>query len=535
MLRILNEEDGFDIKERELMRVRAKNRWLLRVPNGMKTRKQDSEQDVMDQLQQALFDDQQPVDGGQMDDASKALGRAVSPDLSPEVLAKRQERLQKLQAESAERWATRKRRRRTRGWAGLPADPPGPPRFPSETTIDESKAYLSLDSALYRDIRARFQHICEEANVIKKTIAGPERWEGVKNRLIQESPHLQAVFWGNHENLDAKKLALDVVCTDVTKRMRTLERRMTIAEAKNALGVNPEQSRQIRNAFYQTLKADHFTSKLEAGDDHWKQLKAQWIEGSDLLKGILAPGDADPNHQDKVKAMEVLCRDVMKRLRDDQTKRDPTRKKKFDSNYTAQIPNQFNGQNDMNGFQIGPSLVQAAAHAHAQAQAQAHAHAQVQARSHALPDHADMQIDPTLLLAAANDPLIDQRVHDRFAEQQLYADQQFAAQAGQATFPPSPNSIAVYFRLHEASEIQTDIRLWVQTLTSVSVDELRQLAAAKFPGTICGQIEGIVKEANGNEVLLQIDQDEELDAYLAHINGVKPMFAVQLLHAWKTA
>lgn len=35
MLRILLAE-GFDIKERELMRVRAKNRWLLRVPNGTK-------------------------------------------------------------------------------------------------------------------------------------------------------------------------------------------------------------------------------------------------------------------------------------------------------------------------------------------------------------------------------------------------------------------------------------------------------------------------------------------------------------------
>jgi hypothetical protein len=29
-----------------------------------------------------------------------------------------------------------------------------------------------LDSHLYRDIRARFQRICEEADVIKKTIAG---------------------------------------------------------------------------------------------------------------------------------------------------------------------------------------------------------------------------------------------------------------------------------------------------------------------------------------------------------------------------
>jgi hypothetical protein len=69
MLRILNEEDGFDIKERELMRVRAKNRWLLRVPNGMKTRKRESEVDVMEQLQQALFEDGQQAEEEQEQDA----------------------------------------------------------------------------------------------------------------------------------------------------------------------------------------------------------------------------------------------------------------------------------------------------------------------------------------------------------------------------------------------------------------------------------------------------------------------------------
>jgi len=269
------------------------------------------------------------------------------------------------------RTATRKRRRRTRGWAGLPADPPGPPRFPSETTIDESKAFLSLDNRLYRDIRSRFQRICEEADIIKKTIAGPERWEAAKDRLIQESQHLQSVFWGNEENQEAKKLALDVVCSDVTKRMRTLERRMTIAEAKNSLGVNPEESRQLRNAFYQVLKGDHFTSKLEAGEEHWKELKAQWINGSELLQNLLAPGDADPQHQEKVKAMEVLCRDVMKRLRDDQTKRDPTRKKKFDSNYTAPDPNMNPfGASNTSFSEPDPSLIQAAALAQAQAEAQ---------------------------------------------------------------------------------------------------------------------------------------------------------------------
>lgn len=559
MLRILNEEDHFDIKERELMRVRAKNRWLLRTPNGMKStstkRQQDSEQDVMNQLQQALYEDGQQ--GEEHGSVAKLAEREESPELSPVVLAKRQERLEKLQAESAERWATRKRRRRTRGWAGLPADPPGPPRFPSETTIDESKAFLSLDSTLYRDIRARFQRICEEDGVIKKTLAGPERWEAVKARLVQESPHLQSVFWGNDENQEAKKLALDVVCTDVTKRMRTLERRMTIAEAKNALGVNPEQSRQIRNAFYQTLKDDHFTSKLEAGDTHWKELKAQWIEGSDLLKGILAPGDADPNHQEKVKAMEVLCRDVMKRLRDDQTKRDPTRKKKFDTNYTAsaaQALGQFNdAQHELDDFQIGPhdALVQAAAHA--QAQAQAHAHNQVnngqththgqegpgqvqpqgQNQSHGIGSHGNMQIDPSLLLAAANDPsLIHANAHNQFSAQQ-YADQQYVAQAGQAVFPPSRTSIAVYFRIHPSSDIQTSIKIWVAALTSVSVDELRQLVTSKFPGTIPMRFEGIIKEVNGNEMNIQIDDDQELDAYLATINGVKPIFAVQLMQGWK--
>ncbi|KAJ0376996.1 hypothetical protein COL922a_014130, partial [Colletotrichum nupharicola] len=87
----------------------------------------------------------------------------------------------------------------------------------------------------------------------------------------------------------------------------------------------------IRNAFYNTLKQDHFTSKLEAGDEHWKELKEQWIQGSDLLQRILAPGSADPEHATKLKALEVLCRDVMKRLRDVQTKRDSSRKRQAPS------------------------------------------------------------------------------------------------------------------------------------------------------------------------------------------------------------
>lgn len=535
MLRILNEE-GFDIKERELMRVRAKNRWLLRVPNGMKSKKRDADQDVINQLQAALYPDRQDgeveeeaEDGTSMPASKPTRARADSPPLSPEVLAKRQERLAKLQAESAERWETRKRRRRTRGWAGLPADPPGPPRFPSETTIDESKAFLSLDNRLYRDVRSRFQRICEEADIIKKTIAGPERWEAAKDRLIQESSHLQTVFWGNEENQEAKKLALDVICSDVTKRMRTLERRMTIAEAKNALGVNPEESRQLRNAFYQVLKADHFTSKLEAGEEHWKELKQQWINSSELLQNIINTGDADPQYTEKVKAMEVLCRDVMKRLRDDQTKRDPTRKKKFDTNFNAAdmgIPDFNNVAND---FQPTPhdALIQAATQAQAQVQRQPQREIQTQPRhGQMLMDQNDMQIDPSLLLAAANDPSL---MGDRGMQNSYYP-----ADPAQTAFSASPSSIAVYFRLLPTSDVQTASRLWVSTLGSASVDELRQLATVKFPHTIAYRIEGVIKQPNGHEMTLPIDQDEELEAYLAAINGVKPIFAVQLVTAWKS-
>lgn len=565
MLRTLNDE-GYDIKERELMRVRAKNRWLLRVPNGMKGKKRDSDQDVIDQLQQALYPDGQMADVDGEDEPVEDLSmpeprsaRGDSPPLSPEVMRKRQERLAKLQAESAERWATRKRRRRTRGWAGLPADPPGPPRFPSETTIDESKSFLSLDNRLYRDIRARFQRICEETSIIKKTIAGPERWEAAKDRLIQESEHLQGVFWGNDENQEAKKLALDVVCSDVTKRMRTLERRMTIAEAKNSLGVNPEESRQLRNAFYQVLKADHFTSKLEAGEDHWKELKAQWINGNQLLQDILAPGDADPQHQEKVKAMEVLCRDVMKRLRDDQTKRDPTRKKKFDSTFTPTEGdmNPFGTEDAENAFQSesDPALIQAAALVQTQIQNQmVPDHSNTPSRSHSnmgstqpqpqtrpphmqphspdLLDHNNMQIDPSLLLAAANDPsLMGRGMQNQFADPQ-YTDQQYA-QAAQAAFPTSPSSFAIYFRLHPASDVQSNARLWVSTLSSITVDELRQLAVLKFPQALVFRIEGVIKQSNGHEMTLPIDQDEELEAYLAAISGVKPIFSVQLVLPWK--
>ncbi|KAI9805985.1 MAG: hypothetical protein M1825_000599 [Sarcosagium campestre] len=509
MLAILNSE-GHDIKERELMRVRAKNRWLLRVPNGMKSSGKaaaqeninpstgDIDADLIARFQQeARMDPDAATSNNQPP-------RDTSPGLSEEVIQKRRERMQKLEEDSNARWATRKRRRRTRGWAGLPADPPGPPRFPSETTIDESKAFLSLDNELYRDIRDKFQEICEQGGFVKKTAAGPDKWQAAKDELIQYSGHLQAVFMDTEVPMDSKALALDVVCSDVTKRMRTLERRMTIAEAKNVLGVNPEQSREIRNAFYQTLKADHFTSKLEAGDEHWRELKDQWIRGSPLLLGILAGGDDDPQHQSKLRALEVLCRDVMKRLRDDQTKRDPSRKKQR-----------------VTGPGPGPAAPKSSL---AQQQVQVAAQAQELSLSGLGQEDSDLQIDPSLLMAA-NDPSIGMgeddggQLNDSFATSAAYGSEQ------QPTIP-------VYFRLSPLSQMPQAPKMWLGILTSISITELRQLATMKHPNTSIVRIDGVAKDDHNNEISFGIDDDEELEAYLAYVQGAKVTFNVHLVGAY---
>ena len=521
MVRIL-QELGYEIKDRELMRLRAKNRWLLRVPNGMKGQStvpakrghEDSEAKVQE-IAQSMYPDlpQEPVGETEQLPIKATAQRAPSPDLSPEVIAKRKQRLERMKSESDELWASRKRRRRTRGWAGLPADPPGPPRFPSEMTIDEGKQALNLDPEMYRQLREHFQSICEETGVTKKSIAGVELWGAVKDRLVQESPHLQTLFWADTTILGDKSQALDVVCMDVTKRMRTLERRMTIAEAKNALRINPEQSRQIRNAFYNTLKGDHFTSKLEAGEEHWKELKQQWIEGLPILQEILAPGDADPEHATKVKAMEVLCRDVMKRLRDDQTKRDPSRKKvakDTDVNADASNGSKKSTRGKTNGYGMNNGISNGISTLASQALATAPTFSQATVPHNA---YSDLQIDPSLLLAA-NDPSIG---------------------VGHQHLLSHPLAIPVYFRLSPLSPLQTPTKLWLGTLNSTSVHELRYLALDKHEHHTVqvARIEGVVRSEHaapgqGKEVSFAIDEDDELRAYLNHVEGGKATFVVQL-------
>ncbi|EJT78923.1 hypothetical protein GGTG_04015 [Gaeumannomyces tritici R3-111a-1] len=424
MLAVLRGE-GFDVSARQLVRLRTHHRWLLRLPRAgdlgggsddgtsapgadpslsQAAKSDDTATElIIDSLlahgREDIANQDEDDDGGNDGSSSNGdndvtgLGEgnagldgdlteaavAVALQTAGEAATRRGRRRKQLEAESAERWESRKRRRRTRDWAGLPADPAGcPPRFPSETTLTESKALLGLDAETYSRVRRDFQLICEAEGLLRKTAAGQAAWEEAKARLVRETPHLRNAMEdpakGEAPDADAQDdhgyggaggggvgrkkqrecqnrmaLALDVICTDVTKRLRASEgtgpsgRRPTLAEVKNTLGVNPDQARRMRLVLGRILAEERFTTKLEVGSERWEELKRRWQDESPELREALCfpakmdtpgaggavavdeVGKTDEEHRrlraEKLRAVEFMARDIMKRFRDDMTRR----------------------------------------------------------------------------------------------------------------------------------------------------------------------------------------------------------------------
>ena len=391
----------------------------------------------------------------------------------------------------------------------MPADPPGPPRFPSETTLDEAKSFLGLDSARYRQVRHQFQEICEQDEIVKKTTAGSEKWQAAKDKLIHGNLHLHGIFFDDVTRLDQKYLSLDVLCTDVTKRLRSAGQKMTLADAKNIVGVNPDESRRMRETFYDLLKANGFTTKLETGDEEWADIKRQWTEKSDIVRRVVARGEEDPAYDKKKKALEIICRDVMKRLRDDQNRRNPSRKSQAhvepgSESALGETQHDLHGPTPTSAIPNSPS------------------------RSVAQLLSSDLQIDPSLLLAAS-DPSVTADIQAHEALQ--YADTTYPNNP----YAPQTGPVPVYFRLNPLSQtqhLQQPIKqLWLNTLTSGSLQELSELATKDFPNSIVTRIEGLVPDLSGNDVPFILDHEDELGAYLAHITGGKATFSVTIAPA----
>ncbi|KAL8758734.1 MAG: hypothetical protein Q9199_001263 [Rusavskia elegans] len=548
MLAMLREKCSPNLTERQLSHIREKEGLKLRAPNLKAISKNDKSlvpskrkrgeqtdgDHVTEQPPQAL--DQSPQPHDEVTHEATPPVATTQPDpsthLPEEVVQKRQAWHQKLQAESLERLEKRTRRRRTKVYAGLPPDPPAPPRFPSETTLEEAKGILQLDKSTYKSIRATFENICRENNVMKKTEAGHDKWQAIKNQLVDEFPPIQPLFrTTDQQQLDHHYLALEMICNDVTKKLRTMKTRVTIADAKNVLGLNPEQGRQLKAAFHQILRADHFTSKLESGSEHWQELKQQWISESSLLQSILASGEADPQHAQKVKALEHLCRDVMKRLRDSQTNEAKMRKangltvraaspQPANTNDSAPTADTYQSPISAETPQR-PATSQGATYdgiSTLASQALASTHLPLsppppmEFQQHVPPSIPyNSQIDPTLLSAAANLP--------------TYQARQETSAPSAADFAPTP----IYFRLSSSSQIKTPPTVWVEALAHPTLSAVRQLAVSNRPysNLRVTRIEGLLK-AQGGEMKLVLEQDDELMAYLNHVKGTTPTFIVDI-------
>ena len=241
-----------------------------------------------------------------------------------------QKRTQDLLEQSEELLQTKKRRRRLRGLGPLPADAPGmPPRYKSETSLNECKAYLQLDNERYQTLRQQFTDICNEMGITKKTKCEPGQWEAGKDRLIRENLHINAVMHIPHPSPHEVSNALEVICADVTKRIRVTNTQITIQDANNGLQLNPAESKHARHLFYEMLDQAGYTTKVEFGNERWEELFQLWLTKSEALVRIQQQGiDAQ-----KLRYLKVLTRDAQKRLGDSRIKNDPDKRLWVEGSY----------------------------------------------------------------------------------------------------------------------------------------------------------------------------------------------------------
>lgn len=501
--------EGYELTDRALSKIRKDNEWTLRSTNGMKPR--------------SVAPSKRPF--------PKEEAFQV-PEISPEVVAKRNLHFQKLQADSDERLKNRTRRVRTMGWAGMGPDPPMEPRFPSEMTISQSKEQLGLSKEGYTFMRNEFQTMCEVEGLTKKTLAGTEKWQAIKQDLVRRCNFLQNVLDvdggdladGVDEGLKKRRMALDIICSDVTKKIRTSRSRVTIPDAKSAMGINPAQGSELRKQFYQILLADHFTSKIEAGPQHWNELKEKLITRSTILQEILVSDGsaaAESELNKKKRALEVLCRDVMKRLRDDQTKKakglransrtsqsddgalvtdgGPSPDHDLSLSHEPSFPEQlindgYPFESEYDGTVKSPSQE----------------NAPPSTIRNSPPNYRDMDIDPTLInMRPDGEPAMSTYE----PHHPIHANDSH----------PEALGINAWFRLSDTSPPRLQPRIWLSAIpTSRTIDGIHAIALSQYAslGVQIVKIEAHTRYLNS----MTIDRDDELAVFLQNANRETPTF-----------
>lgn len=591
-------EEGWEVGDREVARIRSKNGWLLRsssgyAPGSARRRQTLSAENTDGHAEEDSGDgdhnDHEEGDADHEDQSDywnygasglePADAQVQEESINAMREARREYRKRVYEAESHERWVAKKRRRHTKPYGGLPADPPGPPRFPSETTLTEAKEYLQLDKKAYLTVREKFSTICMNAGVYKKTLVGPERWEALKDQLVRESMHLRAVMW-DPADMEKKRLAIEIIACDVTKRLRVKSSAVHLTDAKVILGLNPEEGRTVRWQLYNILVQEKFTSKLEEGLEYFEELKQRWISSSEELRRVLAAGPSDPEYQRKMKAINVLCRDATRRYRDDvfrlgkpPTLVQPPKPKeksvtpkpkaaKVTPDQSAKAAGKKAAQSTPTPAPTGtPESESVAIGTPVPVPAPAPAS---QPRRRGRPPGIRNKktplphVESRLVLADPEEPQADQQMVDAqlgsamavatenqnsFAGEQFVqgyaapqhvqtyqphgqvqpspAPQQQQTAPAPAAAPSSSGAIAAFFRLHSAAMMMFPgvQAQWISPLSSRTMAELQSAALTKTPGGLCYKIEGIVKDGKGGELPLPVSDDVELETYLQHVQG----------------
>ncbi|KAK5131816.1 hypothetical protein LTR08_000571 [Meristemomyces frigidus] len=504
------EEEGWELGHHELLRLRKKHGFLrrgeagaygLETEAGKGKRKRGAEEmeqwlpveDGGDELMAGGVEGRDTLMAGleapdNTANALLALHQLPTHAFTPDDSARHVDHLARIQHESDQALFSRQRRRRIRGYGHLgPDDPALAPRYNSETTLDECKAFLSLTNDMYTALRAAYEVICQDMGIErKKTVLENGTWQASKDRLVRESMHLSAIMHPLQPDLDRKAVAIDVLCADVTKRIRDSAKKLTVADANNILGLNPTASKALRRQFYDILAREGYTTRLACGEARWAELRHAWFELSpELLRLVVAEGDAQ-----KMKCVDILCRDATKRYNDDEIKRDPGRRLYGQDTYGPGP-----GSCRSNRKKETPNEVALAAKPAAAKKTAVAKKKKAGGRAATVPGEM-VNLDPTLALA----PVVV------------------------ATPPPIP----AYFRLAPESQlVGNHPRLWLGKLAAPTVAALHVAGSSQAGAAKVSQVRGLVKNADGGEDGYVIEDDRELQAYL-EAAGEKRTFVVLL-------
>lgn len=495
---------------------------------------------------------------------------ASLPPLAPEEAARRAQRAQELEASSEQLLQTRKRRRRIRGWGHMGPDPAGlEPRYRSETSLDECKAFLHLSNDLYNQIRNEFEAICRADGVMKMSECADGQWQNVKDKLIRQNTYLSSVLHPLQGDIEKKSIAVNCICMDVTKRMRTMSKQISTADANNILELDPLQSKEIRRQLYGILRADHFTTVVACGNDHLEELRQQWYAQSEFLTRVIAEGDPE-----KLKALKLLDRDTRKRFGEDRKKDPESTAYAKPKNYgpgpgpatgpvrmkrgplrtynecQGESPQPSPSNNTNNTNNNTPSVSRPTENFSAASRRTIAAvgpawigHQVPRFQSTTIADMMppiNFDIDPALDQLGRPShgpfwpPMASFDSDDRGADplslsngQPVHATRPAHNEARPAS--SSTASIPAYFRLSNTSSlIGHHPRMWLGKLSSQSVHALHTAATAKAGAATVRRVQGIVKNADGGEDSYLIENEDELEVYLGEA-GEKATFVVELV------